>query len=606
MTYLEGLERRMLLSAWFVAPTGSDANAGTLRKPFQTIQHAADVAQPGDTVFIRKGTYRESVVPAQSGTAAAPITFERYRHESVIIDGADPIGGFTAGANGSWSAPMSWDLGAGKNQVFFKGAPLTEARWPNNSSATPDPWHQSYAQVDAVTGQGTQDGLSTITISVPALTDAAGTWVGATIHIAPGQGWVFQTGTVIASAPGTLTYSYTQLDPSQYQMPQAGDQFYLTGLPAAMDAPGEWFHDNTTQTLSLIPPTGGAPTGIEAKHRLYAFDLSGRSYINIVGVKLFSCTINTDASSTHDTIDSISASYVSQESIKADPWADKLTPHTSGIILNGSDNVIQNSIIAWSTGDGVFLGGSNNVARNCIIHDVDTIGADEAGVTIMGSNDQVINDTIYNCGRSGIVMRFSPAASVMHNRISNGGLLTTDLGGIYTWGTDGQNSVIAYNMINGFHSGGFGSSGIYLDNSSTNYLVHHNVVWDVDNALKMNEPSDNNQIYNNTLMATQLSVASDDASNMAGSILMNNLFTAPTQIDPSAKQKDNLGLSEAQFANVRRGDLRLRGKSSAVNAGTLIPGITDGYAGSAPDIGAYELGRKAFGAGATDGVKMLK
>lgn len=598
MKFVEGLERRVLLSAWFVSPTGSDANAGSLRKPFQTIQHAAEVAGPGDTVYIRKGTYRESIVPAQSGTAAAPITFRPYRRESVTIDGADPIGGFVAGANGSWSASMPWDLGDGKNQVFFKGTPLTEARWPNNSSATADPWHQAYAQVGAVTGQGTQNGLSTITISVPALTDPAAAWVGATIHVAPGQGWVFQTGTVIASAPGTLTYSYTQLDPSQYQMPQAGDQFYLTGLPGALDAAGEWYFNPGAQTLSLIPLIGGAPTGIEAKHRLYAFDLSGRSYINIVGVKLFSCTINTDANSTHDTIDSIGASYVSQESIKADPWADKLAPHTTGIILNGSDNVIQNSVIAGSSGDGVFLGGSNNVARNCVIHDVDTIGADEAGVTILGSNDQVISDTIYNCGRSGIVMRFSPAASVMHNRISNGALLTTDLGGIYTWGTDGQNSVIAYNMINGFHSGGFGSSGIYLDNSSTNYLVHHNVVWDVDNALKMNEPSDNNQIYNNTLVGTQLSVASDDASNMAGSILMNNLFTAPTQIDPSAQQTHNLALSEAQFANAQRGDLRLRGKSAAINAGTVIPGITDGYAGRAPDIGAYEFGRKPFPAGA--------
>ena len=333
--------------------------------------------------------------------------------------------------------------------------------------------------------------------------------------------------------------------------------------------------------------------------------MSGRSYINIVGVKLFSCTINTDANSTHDTIDSISTSYVSQESIKADPWADKLAPHTTGIILNGSDNVIQNSVVAWSSGDGDVLGGSNNVARNCLIHDVDTIGADEAGITILGRNDQVINNTIYNCGRSGVVMRFSPAASVMHNRISNGGLLTTDLGGIYTWGTDGQNSVIAYNTINGFHSGGFGSSGIYLDNSSTNYLVHHNVVWDVDNALKMNEPSDNNQIYNNTLVGTQLSVASDDASNMAGSILMNNFFTAPTQIDPSAQQTDNLTLPEAQFANARRGDLRLRHKSAAINAGTAIPGITDGYAGSAPDIGAYEVGRKPFGAGANSRVMRL-
>jgi hypothetical protein len=38
-------------------------------------------------------------------------------------------------------------------------------------------------------------------------------------------------------------------------------------------------------------------------------------------------------------------------------------------------------------------------------------------------------------------------------------------------------------------------------------------------------------------------------------------------------------------------DLRLREGSRAIDAGTVIPQITDGYAGKAPDLGAYEFGR---------------
>lgn len=38
-------------------------------------------------------------------------------------------------------------------------------------------------------------------------------------------------------------------------------------------------------------------------------------------------------------------------------------------------------------------------------------------------------------------------------------------------------------------------------------------------------------------------------------------------------------------------DLRLRADSAAVDAGTVLPGITDGYHGAAPDLGAYEVGR---------------
>ena len=39
-------------------------------------------------------------------------------------------------------------------------------------------------------------------------------------------------------------------------------------------------------------------------------------------------------------------------------------------------------------------------------------------------------------------------------------------------------------------------------------------------------------------------------------------------------------------------DLRLRARSAAVDAGTVLPGITDGYSGAAPDLGAYELGHE--------------
>ena len=82
----------MLLStSWFVATNGSNANPGTINAPFLTIQHAADVTGPGDTVEIRGGVYRETVTVRHSGTASKPITFEAYNNESVTIDGANVV-----------------------------------------------------------------------------------------------------------------------------------------------------------------------------------------------------------------------------------------------------------------------------------------------------------------------------------------------------------------------------------------------------------------------------------------------------------------------------------------------------------------------------------
>ena len=47
-------------TARYVAVNGDDSNAGTLAAPLQTVQRAVDLAQPGDTIFIRGGTYAPS------------------------------------------------------------------------------------------------------------------------------------------------------------------------------------------------------------------------------------------------------------------------------------------------------------------------------------------------------------------------------------------------------------------------------------------------------------------------------------------------------------------------------------------------------------------
>ncbi|HEY5002694.1 MAG TPA: choice-of-anchor Q domain-containing protein, partial [Ktedonobacteraceae bacterium] len=53
---------------------------------------------------------------------------------------------------------------------------------------------------------------------------------------------------------------------------------------------------------------------------------------------------------------------------------------------------------------------------------------------------------------------------------------------------------------------------------------------------------------------------------------------------------DNGSGTNPKYANPSGGDYSLQTGSPAINAGTVIPGITDGYVGSAPDIGAYESG----------------
>ena len=43
---------------YYVSTDGSDANPGTIDRPFQTIQKAAALMVAGDTTYVRAGTYR--------------------------------------------------------------------------------------------------------------------------------------------------------------------------------------------------------------------------------------------------------------------------------------------------------------------------------------------------------------------------------------------------------------------------------------------------------------------------------------------------------------------------------------------------------------------
>jgi hypothetical protein len=76
----------------YVSPSGSDSNRGsTPDRPFQTIQHAIDLAQPGDTVNLAAGVYLQDVVSKRDGTASAPITIKGPADAVVKGGGNDRI-----------------------------------------------------------------------------------------------------------------------------------------------------------------------------------------------------------------------------------------------------------------------------------------------------------------------------------------------------------------------------------------------------------------------------------------------------------------------------------------------------------------------------------
>src|SRR6266487_4608795 len=87
-----GLALPVLGQPYYVAPTGSDGNSGTLETPFATIQRAQQAVRkkPGP-VWLRGGTYYlpEKLVFTieDSGSKVAPVIYQAYGKEQPVISG---------------------------------------------------------------------------------------------------------------------------------------------------------------------------------------------------------------------------------------------------------------------------------------------------------------------------------------------------------------------------------------------------------------------------------------------------------------------------------------------------------------------------------------
>ena len=79
----------------FVAMDGDDQNPGHAHAPLRTINRAAEIAQPGDTITVREGVYREWVRPVRGGTSEKQrIVYQAEQGADVRIMGSEPADGW--------------------------------------------------------------------------------------------------------------------------------------------------------------------------------------------------------------------------------------------------------------------------------------------------------------------------------------------------------------------------------------------------------------------------------------------------------------------------------------------------------------------------------
>ncbi|WP_319421873.1 right-handed parallel beta-helix repeat-containing protein [Pleurocapsa sp. FMAR1] len=607
-----GLTTSACGSVYVVAPDGSDDNPGTLKSPFKTVQKCADAAQPGTTCLLREGIYRETVKPKISGTSTEPITFQAYKNESATISGTNPVENWNRHHDSIFRTNVTLpvdgysDTGFLANQVFVNGKMMPEARWPNNKYL--DPMLPTLAECCLQSEVGTDAIIENS--EIPNLGEE---WKGATVWT--NEWYVTRTGTVTGGTPGKLTAKMTA------PWERGGYYFYLIGRLGLLDTENEWFYHGADQTLYLWAPGGLSPKEVEVKQRNFAFDLSDQSYITLKNLELFANTITTSDKSQGIVIDGIKAKYVSHhitlpplpESEQA-PGSDSALivashAHDTGIQLRGRGHTLKNSIVEWSSGNGVLLEGTNHTVTNNVIANSNYMVSQAAPVRINGNDHKITHNTIKRTSAAGIQVDWHTSGfevnnvEIAYNDISHFGLRSTDLGAIgVCCRVNLEGGSIHHNWIRDTKafSNAWGTRGIYLDLESFNSIIHHNVVWNLiwgkDNFNYVaGSPRGYNRVFNNTFLGSVQMDSSIEA--------INNIFADSENVS-AGKQSNNLFMNtDPLFARPPTEesksipDFSLKPDSPAVDAGIVIPGITDDFAGDAPDIGAYERGKPVWKSG---------
>lgn len=564
------MKEKRLPTTYYVSVQGKDENDGSSRFPWKTLQKAADTAGAGDTVIICEGIYRETVTIKNSGTKEHPLIFKAHENHKVVINGTELLTGWAAHDGRIYKTEMSWDLGV-ENQVFADGEMMNLARWPNKTDDNLLSL-KGTAVVDRQKSSSTRIYCS----SMPEKPDNY--WKGSTVWCLADNKWTAWANVIKGSGR-----NYIEMDiPGDEWVPKyhdpsnsvGGDDnyFYISNKFEELDSEKEWFYDSDNCVIYLWAPGGVNPSTItvEAKKRMWAIDFNSKSFVSFIGIDVFGAGILMNG--THCTIERMNASYLYHH--RGDNMGHSFPgkSFSQGFIIAGSHNTVRNSILRYSCTYGIYCEGEGNIIDNNEIYHMDYLG--NYGTAVSGRGGvRITRNKIWYCGSPGIGMGGERKNFIAYNDVGFCDILGDDRGGI-----NGSMAEVCYNWV---HDIGIGLArgvmpGIYHDDRSSSVTTHHNVIFNTkgkDGMLRVGGVYGTVRFYNNTGFncPSEFSIATHNDGTY---IEANNIYNLP----------------EENFKDARNGDFRLSEDSPAIDAGVEVPPYTDGFAGRAPDLGAYEKG----------------
>ena len=503
-----------------------DDNLGTYNAPFATLSKACEVADAGDRVIIDSGVYREILKPNNNGTADNPIIFEAADGANVKISALEEIGAPDYEENGLYVYNMDWDLGEGRNQVFYKKEALAEARHPNTNTSPryyPEKLELSTLWPTQGNIQVTLDGVADTATSSTDLNQDEEYWKDATLVSLHGRGYGVATAKIVSSESGKLHLSEESTRLWHKEGGSDADNHYdfgyITNTINAVDVPGEWFWKDGKLYIYPLENSTVDTFQLEAKKRQITVDLTDREYIHVIGINTVGggmklnnskmCVIN---GGTHQYIshftytDDTETGFIDTRDNINDLYDENAAPYRGemGFYISGRDNAIINTNIEYSAAGALCLAGAYSYIENNLISECGYMGGGTNGIylfssplediTIVKGGHCLYNNTIDKTGRASLNLSswtypldqkngLVPwvACDIAYNDFLNSNINTRDNGSIYAYGSvlgdERKKLQFHHNVIgSSWASDGYGT-GIYWDNYSQMIECYNNIIF---------------------------------------------------------------------------------------------------------------------------------
>ncbi|TCI94337.1 right-handed parallel beta-helix repeat-containing protein [Tenacibaculum sp. M341] len=586
-------------NTFYVATNGNDSNSGTKTSPFKTFNRAMSQMTPGSTCIIRGGTYDERLVVSKDGTVGNYLTFKAEDGERVEVKATKVINGWQAHAGSIYKTTVDMSLGERFRSIYHYGEYMDLARWPNNTDD--DRWTIDCKFIDS----GGSDFFE--------LTDVPNfDWTGGYVYYLGGHSGTSWIREITSSSTTRIEHVGVDItkwpfDPHNPTILRNGHrgQLYLFNKLEALDHANEWYYDDATNTLYFQTSDGNIPEddSVEYTTHRYTSEING-DYVKVEGIEFFGGGIKVKGD--FNIIENNKISHAIEGFADASQTSGASVGDAAIEVL-GESTVVRGCTINHSSFNGIIVNNwadaHNSIIEKNTISNVNYVGIHTTPIRSTANNVKVLKNTVFNSGRDGIYVS-GDNCEVAYNDVSKAQLINADSGVFYTVGNDDLKGTEIHH--NWFHDSkppsfaGTKAAGIYLDNNSKGYVVHHNVVWNVSwSAYQVNWANWNLDFFHNTIWNAER--ASDSWVNgyeQKNNRVYNNYSNVGDWFTVTGfEMQDNLIDATSPLEDPDALNFMPIDGSAVVDMGRVISGFSKIFKGAAPDIGAYERGGTPWTAG---------